>query len=146
MFGGSYIGWIWQIRQEPSPSRSERKKKKEWERGGLFSWLSCPCAWGAYVMRAPRATTVGTQDLPPPSFVLLLSTCYQIRCTRLRDGSYIIMPNGRASQSAWVGAMQCNGDMLPYAVQQDRAGSHVGLSHTLTSQQQPKGFSRFGCV
>jgi hypothetical protein len=50
------------------------------------------------------------------------------------------MPNGRASQSAWVGAMQCNGDMLPYAVQQDRAGSHVGLSHTLTPQQQRRGF------
>jgi hypothetical protein len=42
--------------------------------------------------------------------------------------------------SRWVGAMQCNGDMLPYAVQQDRAGSHVGLSHTLTPQQQRRGF------
>jgi hypothetical protein len=81
MFGGSYIGWIWQIRQEPSPSRSERKKERMGAWGPVLV-VELSLRMGR-VRHAGPATTVGTQDLPPPSFVLHFSS--SLPATRLGE-------------------------------------------------------------
>ncbi|NP_001394453.1 uncharacterized protein LOC125446251 [Zea mays] len=74
-------GWIWQIRQEPSPSRSERKKERMGAWGPVLV-VELSLRMGR-VRHAGPATTVGTQDLPPPSFVLHFSS--SLPATRLGE-------------------------------------------------------------